>query len=132
MATVQAVVPGMVDRGAGGRIVNMASMAAKRGTPGEAAYAASKAAVVALSRIAAMELGSHAITVNSICPGYVLTDLGAGTRSPDDVAAWQAMSPLGRLAEVGDIAALVCHLASDAAGYVTGEALNVTGGMCTW
>lgn len=62
----------------------------------------------------------------------MLTDLGAGTRSADDVAAWQAMSPLGRLAEVGDIAALVCHLASDDAGYITGEALNVTGGMCTW
>lgn len=132
VATMQAVVPGMIERGAGGRIVNMSSMAAKLGTPGEAAYAASKAAVVALSRIAAMELGPHAITVNSICPGYVLTDLGAGTRSADDVATWQAMSPLGRVAEVGDVAALVCHLASDDAGYVTGEALNVTGGMCTW
>ena len=73
--TIQALTPAMVDAG-GGRVVNMASMAAKRGTPGEAAYAASKAAVVALTRIAAMELGPHEVTVNSICPGYVLTEMG--------------------------------------------------------
>ena len=104
LVTTQAVVPAMTRAGSG-RIVNLASMAAKLGTPGEAAYAASKAAVVALSRIAAKELGPAGITVNSICPGYVLTDLGADTRDPAQVAEWEALSPLGRLATPADVAA---------------------------
>lgn len=132
VVVMQALAPAMIASGRGGRVVNMASMAAKRGTPGEAAYAASKAAVVALSRIAAMELGPHGITVNSICPGYVLTEMGADTRSPDQVAAWTAMSPLGRLGDPTDVAAVVAFLASDDGAYITGQALNVTGGMCTW
>lgn len=132
VVVMQALAPAMIASGRGGRVVNMASMAAKRGTPGEAAYAASKAAVVALSRIAAMELGPHGITVNSICPGYVLTEMGADTRSPDQVAAWTAMSPLGRLGDPADVAAVVAFLASDDGAYITGQALNVTGGMCTW
>lgn len=130
VATMQGVVPSMID-GGGGRVVNMASMAAKLGTPGEAAYAASKAGVVALGRIAAQEFGPHGVTVNSICPGYVLTDMGADTRNDEQVARWTAMSPLGRLADVDDIASLVTYLASDGASYITGQALNVTGGMCT-
>ena len=129
--TMQAITPSMRSVG-GGRVVNMASMAAKRGTPGEAAYAASKAGVVALSRIAAMELGSYGITVNSICPGYVLTEMGAATRSADEVAAWPALSPLGRLGTPADLAGVVAFLASDDGSYITGQALNVTGGMCTW
>ena len=131
VVTMQAITPSMRVVG-GGRVVNMASMAAKRGTPGEAAYAASKAGVVALSRIAAMELGSYGITVNSICPGYVLTEMGAATRSGDEVAAWTALSPLGRLGTPADLAAVVAFLASDDGSYITGQALNVTGGMCTW
>ena len=129
--TMQAIAPSMRVVG-GGRVVNMASMAAKRGTPGEAAYAASKAGVVALSRVAAMELGSYGITVNSICPGYVLTEMGAATRSADEVAAWTALSPLGRLGTPADLAGVVAFLASDDGSYITGQALNVTGGMCTW
>jgi len=131
VVTMQAITPSMRVVG-GGRVVNMASMAAKRGNPGEAAYAASKAGVVALSRIAAMELGSYGITVNSICPGYVLTEMGAPTRSADEVAAWTALSPLGRLGTPADLAAVVAFLASDDGSYITGQALNVTGGMCTW
>ena len=132
VVVMQALAPAMIASGRGGRVVNMASMAAKRGTPGEIAYAASKAAVVALSRIAAMELGPHQITVNSICPGYVLTEMGADTRSADQVAAWSAMSPLGRLGQPADVAAVIAFLASDDGAYITGQALNVTGGMCTW
>jgi NAD(P)-dependent dehydrogenase (short-subunit alcohol dehydrogenase family) len=130
LVTMQATVPGMIERGRGGRVVNMASMAAKRGTAGEAAYAASKAAVVALTRIAALELGPSGITVNAVCPGYVLTDLGADSRTEADVARWAAMSPLGRLADPDDIAGVVEFLASDDAAYLTGQAVNVTGGMC--
>ncbi len=128
---IQAAAPSMI-AGDGGRIVNQASMAAKLGTPGEAHYAASKAAVVALSRIAAHEFGPHQITVNSVCPGYVLTEMGADTRDPRQIAEWTATSPLGRLATPDDIAAAVEFLASDEAGYITGESLNVSGGACTW
>lgn len=129
---MQLVVPAMIVAGRGGRVVNMASMAAKLGTPGEAAYAASKAAVVALTRIAAMEFGPHDITVNAICPGYVLTEMGADTRSAEQIDAWSAKSPLGRLACADDVAEMIAFLSGDGAGYITGEALNVTGGMCTW
>ncbi len=132
VAVMQATVPAMIAAGSGGRIVTMASMAAKLGTPGEAAYAASKAGVVALTRIAAMEFGPHQITANAICPGYVLTDMGADTRSATDIARWSEQSPLGRLAEVDDVASTVAFLASDGAGYLTGQTLNVSGGMCTW
>ena len=132
VVVIQALAPDMIEAGAGGRIVNVASMAAKLGTPGEAAYAASKAAVVALSRIAAMELGPHGVTVNAVCPGYVLTEMGAGTRTADQVAAWTAKSPLGRLGEPDDVASAVAFLASDDGSYMTGQAINVTGGMCMW
>ena len=132
VVVIQALAPAMVAAGAGGRIVNVASMAAKLGTPGEAAYAASKAAVVALSRIAAMELGPHGVTVNAVCPGYVLTEMGAGTRTADQIAAWTAKSPLGRLGDPGDVASAVAFLASDDGSYMTGQAINVTGGMCMW
>ena len=132
VVVIQALAPAMVAAGAGGRIVNVASMAAKLGTPGEAAYAASKAAVVALSRIAAMELGPHGVTVNAVCPGYVLTEMGASTRTADQIAAWTAKSPLGRLGDPGDVASAVAFLASDDGSYMTGQAINVTGGMCMW
>jgi 3-oxoacyl-[acyl-carrier protein] reductase len=128
LLTMQAALAHL-ERSPAGRVVNVASMAARRGTPGEAHYAASKAAVLALTRVAALELGPCGITVNAVCPGYVLTDLGAATRTGDQVAAWSAASPLGRLAGVGDVAAAVAFLASDDAAYLTGQALDVSGGM---
>ena len=127
LLTMQAVAPVMIERG-GGRIVNLASMAAKAGGAMEAHYAASKSAVVALTRAAAIEWGGHGVTVNAICPGYVLTEMGAGTRTEEQVAQWTAKSPLGRLGVPDDVAGLVAYLATDG-GYVTGQALNVTGGM---
>ena len=127
LLVIQAAAPAMI-RG-GGRIVNMASMAAKLGTPGEAHYAASKAAVVALTRVAAKELAVYGITVNCVCPGYVLTEMGAATRTADDIARWSALSPLGRLATVQDVVGVVSWLASGDASYCTGQAINVTGGM---
>ena len=132
VVVIQALAPAMIAAGTGGRIVNVASMAAKLGTPGESAYAASKAAVVALSRIAAMELGPHGVTVNAVCPGYILTEMGADTRTPDQVAAWTAKSPLGRLGQPDDVASAVAFLASENGSYMTGQAINVTGGMCMW
>ena len=132
VVVMQELVPAMISAGAGGRVVNVASMAAKLGTPGEAAYAASKAAVVALSRIAAMEFGLHGVTVNAVCPGYVLTEMGADTRTEEQIAAWTAKSPLGRLGDPDDVASAVAFLASDDGSYMTGQAINVTGGMCMW
>jgi NAD(P)-dependent dehydrogenase (short-subunit alcohol dehydrogenase family) len=128
LVTIQAAVP-IMQQHSGGKIVNMASMGGKLGAPGQAHYCASKAAVIELTRVAAMELGPLGITVNCICPGYVLTDMGAATRTPEMVATWTAKSPLGRLGTPGDVAAMALFLASGDGDYCTGQAMNVTGGM---
>ncbi|OMQ15293.1 short-chain dehydrogenase [Modestobacter sp. VKM Ac-2676] len=113
------------------KIVNMASMGGKAGGGGQAHYAASKAAVIALTRAAAAEFGPLGITVNCLCPGFVLTEMGAGTRTEADVRSWSALSPLGRLAEPRDVARAALFLAGEDSDYLTGEAVNVTGGMIT-
>ena len=128
LLTTQAAVPTMRER-SGGRIVNMASMGGKTGAPGQAHYAASKAAVISFTRVCAMEFGQWNINVNCICPGYVLTEMGAATRTPEKVAAWAARSPLGRLAETTDVANMALFLAVDESSYCTGQAMNVSGGM---
>jgi 3-oxoacyl-[acyl-carrier protein] reductase len=129
LLTTQVAARAMIAAGGGGTIVNMASMGGKVGSPNQAHYAASKAAVISLTRVSAMELGPHGITVNCICPGYVLTEMGAATRTPEMVAAWSAKSPLNRLAQPSDVANMALFLASDEASYCTGQAMNVTGGM---
>jgi NAD(P)-dependent dehydrogenase (short-subunit alcohol dehydrogenase family) len=126
--TTQVVGRGMVEAG-GGAIINMASMGGKVGSPNQAHYAASKAAVIGLTRVTAMELGPHGVRANCICPGYVLTEMGAATRTPEMVAKWSAMSPLGRCAEPCEVADMAVFLASDEARYCTGQAMNVSGGM---
>jgi 3-oxoacyl-[acyl-carrier protein] reductase len=130
LVTTQVAARVMIDAG-GGVIVNSASMGGKAGGAGQAHYAASKAAVIALTRAAAAELGPHGIRVNCVCPGYVATEMGAATRTPEKIAEWSAMSPLGRLGEPEDVAGVVAFLASDDAAYLTGQAFNVTGGMIT-
>jgi 3-oxoacyl-[acyl-carrier protein] reductase len=127
--TIQAAVPHLQSSGRPGKIINMASMGGKLGAPGQAHYCASKAAVIELTRVAAMELGPLGITVNCICPGYVLTDMGAATRTPEMVAAWSTKSPLGRLGTPDDVAGMAVFLASADGDYCTGQAMNVTGGM---
>jgi 3-oxoacyl-[acyl-carrier protein] reductase len=131
LVTTQVAAAAMIAAGRGGRIINMASMAAKRAAGEQAHYAASKAAVVALTQAAAVELGPHGITVNAICPGYVLTEMGAATRTPEMEASWSATSPLGRCAEPADVARMALFLASDDSAYCTGQAFNVNGGMIT-
>jgi NAD(P)-dependent dehydrogenase (short-subunit alcohol dehydrogenase family) len=128
LLTTQAAVPAMRRRG-GGRIVNMASMGGKLGAPGQAHYSASKAAVISFTRVCAMEFGPWQVNVNCICPGYVLTEMGAATRTPEKVATWTAKSPLGRLGEPRDVANMALFLAGDESDYCTGQAFNVTGGM---
>jgi NAD(P)-dependent dehydrogenase (short-subunit alcohol dehydrogenase family) len=129
LLTSQVAARHMIAAGHGGTIINMASMGGKVGSPNQAHYAASKAAVISLTRVSAMELGVHDITVNCICPGYVLTEMGADTRTPEKIAEWSAKSPLGRLAQPCDVANMALFLASSEASYCTGQALNVTGGM---
>lgn len=129
LTTMQVCVRSMIAAGHGGKIVNLASMAAKKGGAGEGAYPASKAAVVALTRQAALEWGVHGITANSICPGYILTEMGAATRTEEMVEEWCGYSPLGRLGEASDVASVALFLASTDSDYLTGQAINVTGGM---
>ena len=129
LLTTQVAARAMIAQGDGGKIVNMASMGGKVGAPGQAHYAASKAAVISLTQVSAAELGAHGITVNSICPGYVPTEMGAAGRTPEMVADWTSKSPLGRLGRPADVAAMALFLASGDADYCTGQALNVTGGM---
>jgi 3-oxoacyl-[acyl-carrier protein] reductase len=107
----------------------MASMGGKVGAAGQAHYAASKAAVISLTQVSALELGPHGITVNAIAPGIVPTDMGADTRTAEQVADWTAASPLGRLGRPDDIASMALFLASPGASYCTGQTFNVSGGM---
>jgi NAD(P)-dependent dehydrogenase (short-subunit alcohol dehydrogenase family) len=109
-----------------GRIVNISS-ASWMGNIGQANYAAAKAGVVGLSRTAAKELARSQVTVNAICPGFIDTVM---TRSiPDAIREKQVEKiPLGRAGQPADVAALVAFLASDEAGYITGEVINVGGG----
>ena len=129
LTTMQVCARSMIAAGSGGTIINIASMAAKKGGANEGVYAASKAAVVALTRVAALEWGEFGITANSLCPGYILTEMGADTRTEDDVKTWSAYSPLGRLGRAEDVAGVALFLASPDACYLTGQAINVTGGM---
>jgi len=128
LVTTQLAAKAMIPFGHGS-IINMASMGGKVGGTNQAHYAASKAAVISLTQVAAKELGAYGITVNCICPGYVLTEMGAATRTAEMVREWSAKSPLGRLAEPSDVANMALFLASDEASYCTGQAMNVTGGM---
>ena len=129
LVTTQVAARAMIGAGSGGKIINMASMAAKSGGAGQAHYAASKAAVATLTRCSALELGEYGITVNCLCPGFVLTEMGADTRTEADVATWSALSPLGRLAQPEDVAGVALFLAGTDGDYLTGQAINVTGGM---
>ena len=123
----------------GGRIINIASQAAKSGVSLMAAYSASKHGLVGLTRSCAVEFGPHQITVNAVCPNHVPTDLGDWQReniSPmrgldSGAGYWERMrakAPLGRAGAVEDTANAVAFLASDQARYITGEAMNVSGG----
>jgi NAD(P)-dependent dehydrogenase (short-subunit alcohol dehydrogenase family) len=112
-----------------GKVINVAGTCGTSAYGGQAHYAAAKAAVVALTRAAAHELGPYGITVNCLCPGAVRTEMGAAVRTEPDVAAWSAMSPLGRLAEPEDVARAAVFLASSESDFLTGDSIDVAGGM---
>ncbi len=135
----QAAARAMVKAGKGGRIINIASQAAKTGFPHLPAYVSSKHGMIGLTRASAVELGAHRITVNAVCPNHVTTGLGAeqnayfskllGFASVEDyLKNMAAKNPMGRPGLASDTAAACAWLASDDAFYVTGEALNVSGG----
>ncbi len=120
----------MLRRKKGGRIINISSVAGIVGQPGQTNYAASKAGIIGFSKSLAKELGSRAITVNVVAPGFVPTDLTAGL--PEDlVKQTLAYIPLGRWGEAQEVAHAVAFLASDRAAYITGEVLRVDGGIGT-
>ena len=111
-----------------GRIVNMSSVVALRGNPGQINYCASKAGLIGMTKSLAKEMGARGITVNAVAPGYISTDMTAAL--PD--AAKQAMLstiPVNRPGTPEDVAAAVAFLASEEAGYITGQVLSVDGGM---
>lgn len=112
----------------GGRIINITSVVASAGNPGQANYAAAKSGVAGMSRALARELGSRNITVNCVAPGFIDTDM---TRALPEAArdALLGQIALGRLGKPEEIAAAVAFLASPAAAYVTGTTLHVNGGM---
>jgi 3-oxoacyl-[acyl-carrier protein] reductase len=112
-----------------GKVINVTGTCGTSAGGGQAHYAAAKAAVVALTRAAAHELGPHGITVNCLCPGAVRTETGTGVRTAPDVAAWSALSPLGRLTEPEDVARAAVFLASSDSDFLTGDAIDVAGGM---
>lgn len=132
---VRAFLPGMIARG-GGRVVNMASVAGSlKGIRSRAAYGATKAAVIGLTKSVAADYIGKGITCNAVCPGTVDTpSLGERIAAFDDPEAARrdfiARQPMGRLAEAGEIAKLVVYLASDEAAFVTGQAIAIDGGIC--
>ena len=128
----------MLKQKQGGRIINIGSQASKSGFPFAAAYTASKHGMVGLTRSAAIEFGPHGITVNTICPNHVTTGLGAwqnqffsaatGRSEEKYLADMRARIPLGRPGLQDDVAKACAFLASNEAAYITGEAMNVSGG----
>jgi len=121
-----------------GRIVNLSSTSGKFGAPGLVAYAASKAGLLGLTRVLAVELGPSGVTVNAICPGNIETELlievmeqraaARGVTRDEVVAGIVAKTPAGRLGHPDDVARLAAFLASPEAGYISGQAINLCGG----
>ncbi|MGA9623497.1 MAG: 3-oxoacyl-ACP reductase FabG, partial [Bryobacteraceae bacterium] len=123
----QQALPGMM-KNRWGRIVNMASVVGQAGSPGQANYVASKAALIGLTKALAQEMGSRGITVNAVAPGYIETDMTSVL--PEAVKQkYLASIPLGRAGTIADVAAAVKFLVSDDASYITGHVLAVNGGM---
>ncbi|MDX1633410.1 MAG: 3-oxoacyl-ACP reductase FabG [Marinobacter sp.] len=125
--TSKAVLRGMA-KARWGRIINISSVVAGMGNPGQFNYCAAKAGVEGMTRSLAKEMGNRGITANCVAPGFIDTDM---TRKLDEGQrnAMMEVIPAGRFGDPGEVAAVVAFLASDAAGYVTGETIHVNGGM---
>lgn len=124
---IKAVARPMV-KAKGGRIINVSSVVGLYGNPGQANYAAAKAGLIGLTKAMAKELGSRGITVNAVAPGYIMTEMTEQI-NPEAKAKLQESIALSRLGKPEDVAAVVAFLAGEAAGYVTGQVIEVDGGM---
>ncbi|MEM9621454.1 MAG: 3-oxoacyl-ACP reductase FabG [Pseudomonadota bacterium] len=111
-----------------GRIVNVGSVVARMGNPGQSNYVASKAAIEGFSRSLAMEVASRNITVNTVAPGFIDTDMTDELTEEQSEAMLQRI-PLGRVGTVGEVAEAVAYLVSEQAGYITGQTIHVNGGL---
>jgi len=111
-----------------GRIINLSSVVALSGNAGQSNYAASKAGIIGFTRALAKEVGSRNITVNTVAPGFIATDM-TDALTEEQKNALSGQIALGRLGNVDEVAATVLFLASPAAGYISGETINVNGGM---
>jgi len=111
-----------------GRIIHLSSVVGETGNPGQAVYAASKAALIGLTKTLAREYASRGVTVNAVAPGYIETDM-TDALNEEVRQAIVDQTPLGRVGRPEEIAAAVLYLASQEAGYVTGQVLRVNGGM---
>jgi 3-oxoacyl-[acyl-carrier protein] reductase len=111
-----------------GRIINIASVVGQMGNPGQSNYVAAKAGLIGLTKSVARELASRNVTANAVTPGYIETAMTAGL-SDEVKAEFTKQIPLGRMGTPTDIATAVAFLASDEAGYITGQVLSVNGGM---
>jgi 3-oxoacyl-[acyl-carrier protein] reductase len=127
IATARAATRVMM-RARAGRIIFVSSIVGEMGNAGQAAYSASKAALIGLAKTLAREYASRSITVNAVTPGYVDTDMTQGITGETREAMLKAI-PLGRTANAREIATAIAYLASDEASYVTGQVLRVNGGM---
>lgn len=138
-SVLQASARSMMERGRGGRIINVASIAGRRGNPGSIQYCASKAAVISVTQSAALALIPHGITVNAIAPGYIQTHMWTEIHrqfaepqgvTPDAFDAQLASTvAAGRLGTPADLIGSILFLASDAATYIVGQTLNIDGGV---
>ncbi len=112
----------------GGRIINITSVVGVMGNAGQANYVASKAGLIGLTKATAREVASRGITVNAVAPGFIETDMTSSL--PDELRrAILARIPLGRFGTPEEVAACVCFLSSEEAGYITGQVIHVNGGM---
>ena len=117
----------MMPRRHGGRIINMTSLSGLKGMPGQVNYSAAKAALIGATKALAQEVALRNITVNAVAPGFIQTDMTK--ELPEDEL--KKLIPVGRFGKPEEVAAVVAFLASDAAAYVTGEVINVNGGLYT-
>lgn len=111
-----------------GRIINLTSVVAQTGNPGQAAYTAAKAGVIGFTRTMAKELASRSVTVNAVAPGFIETDM-TGSLPEEVKSGYLSLIPAGRWGTTAEVAEVVAFLASPLAGYITGQVININGGM---
>ncbi|PBB99516.1 SDR family NAD(P)-dependent oxidoreductase [Mesorhizobium sp. WSM3862] len=125
----QAVLPHMRAKKSG-RVINIASIAGRQGVPTQGHYAATKAVVITLTRVLAQEVGMDGVTVNAICPGIILTEMGKNNLGSEAaIRKWEEVAALKRLGAPEDVVGPVLFFASDLSAFITGQALNVDGGI---